>query len=107
MSYHGRMDYVTLVRMVVTAISAFLIGCTLIVAVTYSRGWRPGRAGLLPAHVFVVSISYAMLLTYATIDVGSRVDEGLGLTWRIPLIFPAQILGLLAMWKIWGFRRMQ
>lgn len=102
------MDYVMTVRMIITAMSGFLVGTTLVVAAVYARQSfraRGTRDGLLPAHVWTVALSYDLLLLYASIEVGMRVDDATQVTWRSPVLGAAYVLGLIAMWKIGSLRR--
>lgn len=104
------MDPTLFARMALTALSAFLVGFVLFVAWSYMRvfaravrDWRQ----LLPLHVWTVAASYIGLLSYAIFDMVGRMHAGEDATWRMPLLFTADILGITAMIVIDKLRRVR
>ena len=102
------MDLLTFVRFTLTAVSGFLFGYVLFVAWSYMRlyaraprDWRK----LFPLHVWTVAVSYVMLVAYATIDMVNRTEATEISPWRIPVLFVADTLGIIAMYTIDRLRR--
>ena len=85
-------------------LGAFLGGglalLTTVVLVRYFREWRrtPGRAGLLPLHVFLVAASYDLMVLGFTLGIATRPAS-----WRAAIIIPALVLGLAAMFVMVTF----
>ncbi len=111
-SYNSTMDidWVLAIRLAVGASGAFLAGVTLMVVINYYKAWmRHPRTepwhGLLPFHVLTVSLSYDLLLVYATINALIRTEEGGPLSiWRLCMVVPAIVLGFLAMYVMTKLR---
>ena len=104
------MDWVLVLRLAIGAGSSFLLGMIIVVNVTYYKYWRQNRhagwKGLLPFHVFAVSLSYGLLLAYATIAVVQVTVRGTPIVWwRVGTLIPAILLGLVAMYIIFQLRR--
>lgn len=96
-------------RMILTAMSSLLFGWTLVVSLAYLHAWRTHPRhdwrGLLPLHVFTVSLSYDLLLLYATIEVYLRIeDDADSAFWRGMILIPAYALGFIAMYAIGKLR---
>lgn len=103
------MDWLLFARLLLTSMSAFLVGTTLVISVTYFNAWRRRGVttwrGLLPLHVFAVTLSYDLLLIYATIEITFRLADESPASWRLPLLAVAYVLGLVAMHTIFKFRQ--
>lgn len=104
------MEVILYVRMVLTAFSAFLMGFVLFVAWSYmrvyarsARDWRR----LLPFHVWTIASSYLLLLGYVTLDMVLRMHKDDPVTWRLPVLFVADVLGVTAMIIIDKLRRVR
>ncbi len=79
-----------------------LLLLTTIVLVRYLLEWSrtPGRAGLLPLHVFLVAASYDLMVLGFTLGIATRPAS-----WRAAIIIPALALGLVAMFVMVTFQR--
>lgn len=104
------MDPLTFVRFALSAVSGFLFGYVLFVAWSYMRlythaprDWRK----LFPLHVWTIAVSYVMLIAYATFDMANRAESQNASTWRIPVLFVADVLGIVAMYTIDKLRRVR
>lgn len=81
-----------------------IIGMSLTVGVVYWRAWRAtGRAGIVPYHVWLISLSYCLLVVASLLDMVERF--GTPLTWRVPVWAVAYTTGLLAVWVILDYQR--
>ena len=91
-------------RMVLLSLSSFLIGSTLVISARYFFAWRVRRndwRGLLPLHVFVVALSYDLMMVYSTVETYLRIGDNADVPWwRAALLVPAYITGFIAMWSI-------
>lgn len=98
-------------QLLVSAMSAFLMGFVLVIAWRYMRvyaraprDWRR----LLPAHVWTIALSYDLLLLYATVEVYLRAaDPDATLSWRAPILIVAYVLGVIAMAIIGRLHRLR
>lgn len=104
------MDLTLFLRMTLTGLSAFLVGFVLFVAWSYmrvfaraARDWRQ----LLPLHVWTIAVSYVCVLGYGIFDMMGRMHAGEAVTWRMPLLFTADVLGITAMIVIDKLRRVR
>lgn len=93
--------------MIITAVTVFMGGSLLLtttwVLIRYFRQWRrtPGRAGLLPLHIWLIALSYDLLVV---IVVGRGIAGGLDDSWAW-LRIPALAIGLGAMFILANFQR--
>lgn len=91
-------------RMVLLSLSSFLVGSTFVISVRYFFAWRKRDhdwRGLLPLHVFVVTVSYDLMLIYSTVETMLRInDDADTVWWRAALLVPAYATGFVAMWSI-------
>ena len=62
--------------------------------------WR----GLLPRHVFVIAVSYNILVLWSMRAIIENLHDG-SLTWRVPIGFVAYALGLWSTWDVLGSTR--
>jgi len=97
-------------RMVLLALSGFLGGTTIVIALKYYHAWRTHTRedwrGLLPLHVFTVSLSYNFLLLYSTVETYLRIGTDDDIPWwRAALLIPAYVFGFVAMRAMWKLRR--
>ena len=96
-------------RLLLTSMSSFLVGSTIVICTRYYRLWRASShdwRGLLPLHVVVVTLSYDLLLIYATIEIYMKIgDDTDAAFWRGALLLPAYVFGFLAMYTISQLRK--
>lgn len=71
-------------------------------AAANARTRDPDR-GALPRHVGKISLSYLLLLIFAVIEVWVRADDPL--SWRVPLLAIAGVLGVQALIALIDFER--
>lgn len=101
------MDWLWVARFAILGASGLLAGFTVMVAVRYAIIWSRLTAvqkytwkGLLPLHVWLVAMSYDLFLLSATVEVWTRMTLGAGPSWRIVVLIPAYVLGVVSMLAI-------
>lgn len=105
------MEWLWWMRWIVLAMSGFLAGTTAVIATRYAVIWsrvpaeqKSQHRGLLPLHVWLVTLSYDLLLASATVEVWTRMTVAAGPSWRVFVLLPAYVLGVLAMIVIYRRR---
>lgn len=85
-------------RILVGASTAYTLCLTVLIISYYVVIMRMGHHGLLTRHVALVAISYLILVVYAGADAIVRLDTKM--TWRLPLVIAAMILGMPALMMV-------
>lgn len=83
-----------------------LLALALLVLVSYYQAWRhapPGRQGLLPVHVAVVTASYLTLATRDAYEVATDDSD----PWNVAVVIFSLVTGLAAMVLILRFERLR
>lgn len=83
-------------RTIVIAFGGVLVGFTLLVTLLY---WTRRKTEKAHIHVYVIALSYALAFFVLIADQATRF--GGGLTWRLPCILLAEILGAFALRNLW------
>lgn len=96
---------VDLVRVVAIGLGAALVGLAAVVVRFYFLARRafPGAAGLLPAHVWKIGVSYLMFVVGAVTEVILQFAHPL--SWRLPYYGVAALIGLWALADIIRYER--
>lgn len=89
--------YAVIGRIILLGMIIVLMTFAGLVLVRYRQLWRAGTRPALPAHVWMVSASYYLLLA----ALASRPAAD----WRVIFWIPALILGILAMLKLMPRRK--
>lgn len=98
-----------LIRIILVFIPGSLIlGVVALVLIAYFKAYRSdkfknARSGLLPKHVFLISISYSLLIIDEMLVVFER--TGQGVSYHTILLVPACIAGVWAMWLVLTYER--
>lgn len=99
-------------RLLAMIVGTFCLAATLVVAATYFVLWHRFHRGLpqgvrwrglLPIHVVLIGISYALLVGITLYEIIIRIREEL--TWRTPALLVAYSIGFAALWTVLGASR--
>lgn len=95
------------VRLLAVSLAGLSIGFVVLVACTYFWVWwktKP-RRGLLPAQVFLISVSHTVFLGYIARDLTDRYRDAL--SWREPLLLFALVVNVIGLVAAVTFQRLR
>ncbi len=100
-------DGLLLFRIVVMVAAAIMVALALSVLHVYYLVWsrqkRPSQMGLLPFHVWAISLSHLLAFLYMTYEILQYAKSGEPLTWRGPLVLTSSLLGIAALGSVLRF----
>lgn len=90
-------ETVNAARLVVMGLLGLLAGLAVLIMLRYAALIHRGYKGILPVHVFAVSVSYLLLCYYAGRSLWEYYMRDASATWRIFVAAPAALIGLFAL----------